>query len=87
MTDVGLVVGLVEWFLAVAADEERRGWQSLLVICLCDLIEPVEESCCLVLGRVRVGTQPREHGAELVFGGVLDAGVDAGHDEVIEVWG
>jgi hypothetical protein len=21
-----------------------------------------------------------------VFGGVLDAGVDAGHDEVIEVW-
>ena len=73
-TGVGLVIGLVEWLLAVAADAERGGWQSLRVVGLCNLIEALEQPCCLGLGRVRVGTQPHEHGAELVFGGVLDAG-------------
>jgi hypothetical protein len=81
-TRVRPVIGLVEWFLAVAADVERGSWPSLLVVGLFNLIEVAEQPCRLSLDRARVGTQPREHGAELVFGGVLDAGVDVGHGEV-----
>lgn len=79
VTGVGLVVGLPEWRLAVAADKERGGWHLLLLVDFLDLVEPIEQPCCSDFRGLRVGTQRREHGAELVIRGLLDAGVDVGH--------